>query len=198
MFLTHHQHDAGMLHLRHPNEMGGAYWLFNMSYTQISMFVMLSLGTTAKDSVIQLSDLRIIAISLVGLWLTSIVSLLAFGEKDYKNTFYNKLTCGQFQVKRFHEGNDLTKITILTTVHQAIWKKIEWEMKDWLSGVWNELHQTKPKWFGNDVVRKIPLDFIPHSNHESIREEMGKENITERAKRRRSSATVIIDAVVMT
>jgi len=134
-----------MLHLRHPYEMGGAYWLFNMAYTQISVFVVLSLGTTAKEAVIQLSDLRFIAISLAGLWLITIVSLLTFGEKDYRHTFYSKLTCAEFQTKRFHEGDDRTKMTILTTVHRAIWKKIEREMKGWLADVWDELRHTKPE-----------------------------------------------------
>jgi len=63
--------------------------------------------------------------------------------------------------------------------------------------VWDELHQTKPEWSGADVVRKIPLDLIPHSNHESVREEMGKGEKVERTRRRRSSATVIVDALVI-
>ena len=46
------------------------------------------------------------------------------------------------------------------------------------------------------MLRKIPIDLIPHSYHESVREEMGKE-VFERAKRRRSSATVIVDALVI-
>jgi len=36
---SNHQHDAGMMHLRHPYEMGGTYWFMNMAYTQVSMFV---------------------------------------------------------------------------------------------------------------------------------------------------------------
>ena len=89
-----------MLHLRHPYEMGGAYWLFNMAYTQISVFVVLNLGTTAKEAVIQLSDLRIIAISLAGLWLTAIVSLLAFGEKGYMHTFYQRMRAWEYVGER--------------------------------------------------------------------------------------------------
>jgi len=65
-----------MLHCRHPYEVGGAYWLFDMAYTQVSIFVVLSIGSTAKGAAISDSDLRMIAMILSGGWLTAMITLL--------------------------------------------------------------------------------------------------------------------------
>ena len=89
-----------MLHMRHPYEMGGAYWIFNMAYTQISIFVVLSISPTAEKKeeeeeatgehegegrtvgnwVFQRRDLWVIAIVLTCGWIFSIVSLMMFSE----------------------------------------------------------------------------------------------------------------------
>jgi len=170
---------TGMLHLRHPNEMGGAYWLFNMAYTQISMFLILSMSSAPEGAAISKGDLWIVAIVLASLWVTAIVVLLRFSEKGFEHTFYETVTSKQIQFLRFQVGDNRTKMTILTTVHRAIWKKFAGEMREWLGEVWNELHQTKPIWFGDDVVRKIPMDFIPHISHASVRSEMTKHGLTD-------------------
>ena len=86
---------TGMLHTRHPYELGGAYWLFNMAYTQFSIYVVLHLRgsdatITAGDSrrLIGQADLWTIAIALTCLWVVAILVLLKFSEEGFRHTFY--------------------------------------------------------------------------------------------------------------
>jgi len=58
-----------------------------MAYTQVSFFVVLSLGSTTQGVVIQKGDVFTIAVTLASLWVVSIVSLLVFSEKGYRQTF---------------------------------------------------------------------------------------------------------------
>jgi len=98
-----------MLHMRHPYEMGGAYWLFNMVYTQISIFAVLRLGSTSsaiKGASIQPEHLWAITISLVSLWFLSIVMLLIFSEKGFRHTFYKPTRAWEYNRALFDTGID--------------------------------------------------------------------------------------------
>ena len=100
----------------------------------------------------------------------AIVCLILFSESGLKNTFYSPLTCRGFQTKLFRRGDDRTKLKVIISTHKSILREIESEVKDWLLEVWDELHHTKPSWFTEDAIRRIPLEFIP--NIESVKEGM--------------------------
>ena len=39
-------------------------------------------------------------------------------------------------------------------------------VKEWLGEVWDDLHHTKPAWFTEDAIKRIPLDFyLSHRKH---------------------------------
>ena len=80
--------------------------------------------------------------------------------------------------------------------HKAYYMWYRELVKEWLVDVWDELHQSKPAWFV-DEIKNIPLELIPNISLESVREEMGiKEDETINSRRseqrRRSSAPMII------
>ena len=101
---------TGMLHARHPYEMGGEFWLFNMIYTQASVFVVLWLraGMDIKDDgwAFQQNNLWAIAGILLGLWLLAIVTLLQFSVKGFKHTFYQRLKAYEYSKAKFDTGED--------------------------------------------------------------------------------------------
>jgi len=100
---------TGMLHMRHPLELGGAYWLFNMVYTQLSVLVVLRLGHTVKGAVVSKNALWVVVLCLSSLWFISIIALFLFSERALISTFYSTLTSKQFQFSRSKGGDDRTK-----------------------------------------------------------------------------------------
>ena len=184
---------TGMLHARHPNEMGGFYWLMNQIYSQMSLFVVLSARINVNDSETVFKEDLIwkIAVGLSSTWCIAIFALLYFCNSEYRHTFYSALTSKTFQKKRFEEGDDRTKFRIMTTVHRNIWKSFKEDMEGWLAQAWDSLHQEKPDWFTENAIARIPFDMIPHFGHKSVREEAGEEENTILAsKRRRSSVSL--------
>jgi len=161
-----------------------------MLYTQVSLFVVLNLGTSAKGAVIQQSDLWVIAITLSCLWLLAIVLLLIFSEKGFKRTFYQPLRAWEYNRALFDTGVDEYRMFIFDD-HREYYLWYRDLVEEWLVEVWDELHQQKPAWFTDEVIKRIPLEFIPHIHHESVREEMHGE----RERRRKSSAFVISEAL---
>jgi len=59
----------------------------------------------------------------------------------------------------------------------------------WLNVVWEELHQTKPEWFTEDIVANLPPDLIPHAKHEVFQEEI--DSFKKSSVRRRSSVFIV-------
>ena len=181
-----------MLHFRHPYEMGGAYWLFNMAYTQVSVIVVLSIASATRE-------LWIIMIALAGSWLVAIVSLLVFSESGFKHTFYRPMRGFEYNRALFDTGIDEYRMRIFTD-HRQYYSRYEDLVMEWLVEVWNDLHSKKPTWLTEDAIRKIPLDLIPNINHESVLREMAEEDLLEfaRKERGRGSARATLGRVART
>jgi len=168
---------TGMLHTRHPLEMGGCYWLMNQVYIQISVFIVLTSRMNVDDSNLALKNNTLwrIGFILASMWFIAMITLLYFCNSEYRHTFYSTWTSRDYQKKRFEEGDDKTKFTILTTVHRRVWKSFEVEMEEWMANKWGSLNREKPDWFTESAIARIPSDMIPHLNTPSVREEALKD-----------------------
>ena len=122
---------------------------------------------------------------------------LAIRKDDiFVHTFYGRMTGRAYAKKRFVEGDDLTRMGIVTSVHRALWSEIEEEVGEWLGECWEELHSSKPDWFSEELVRKVPADLIPHMNLASVREEGGEELVEEYERGDRMSIRESLKRVV--
>ena len=143
---------TGMLHTRHPKEIGGCYWLINMLYTQISVIVVLGIrvqsdGVRGEGNwAIQQSDLRILSSLLMGMWILSILLLFAYSEKGYRRTFYQLTRSWEYNRFVFDTREDENRMSIFKD-HKSYYKWYEIEVKDWLEALaarrMNETVRTK-------------------------------------------------------
>ena len=157
-----------MIHARHPYELGGVYWLFNMLYTQASVFVLLGMRSKANLEeaerwVLKGDDVWLIALCLVGLWTLAIFTLLIFSESGFKHTFYQTTTGWQFSKLMFDTGLDEIRMLVFTD-HRSYYDWYGEEVKEWLGEVWDSLHNAKPAWFTETVVASVPFEYIPYAN----------------------------------
>jgi len=157
--------------------MGGFFWLFNMIYTQASIYAVLALKEPVEEGskAMTTEEIAVICAALSTTWLLSTITLLAFSEKGYLHTFYGTWTARDFQAKRFQEGDDRTRMVIITTVHRRIWQHFQPAMKEWLEQEWESLHQNRPDWFTDSMVRHVPSDMVPNAQHDGVKLEMLKE-----------------------
>ena len=165
---------TAMLHARHPLEMGGAYFLFNLVYTQCQLILMIYLQSTdaaaeaAKerggldraDLVLQRDDLIIIASVILSLWVLAIVLLLRFSCKGYTKTLLSFQTGKQFNRARFNTGDDEVMITIFKD-HPSYYEDYQTEIVDWLEDRWQVWHTSQPTWLTKTVLDTVPAHLVP-------------------------------------
>jgi len=180
-----------MLHMRHPYELGGAYWLFNMAYTQVGVFVALSIRSTTKGTAISENELRIIAMVFSGGWLTAMITLLVSREKGFRNTCYQPTRAFEYDKALFDTGIDEYRMSIFDD-HREYYRWYEGEVKEWLAKVWDDLHSKKPAWLTEEAIKNIPLDLIPNIESLKAEMEMETEEESEQQKRRRRKSSVEI------
>jgi len=161
---------TAMVHLRHPKEVGGFYWMLNMVYTQVSVFVALASIGEIDDSerAIKKRELWIIGVVLSLLWLLALFLLLRFSAPAYRHTFYNLLTTKQYNHLFFKDGDNRTRMKLITQSDRGSWRVFEDEVREWLTEVWGDLINEKPTWLTENLIAKIPQDLLPSIQYSEI------------------------------
>jgi len=188
---------TGMLHARHPYEMGGAYWMFNMFYTQVMLFVVVNVRSSTyseegQNPVFSEEKLWILACSLSALWLVAVVVLLLSCEKGFMHTFFQLTRAWEYNKSLFDTGDDEYRMSIFDD-HEAYYMWYKKEVKGWLGEAWHRLNTEKPTWFTEGISARVPTEFIPHTQHQSVREEMSGNEYA--AKRRRKSSVILREMI---
>jgi hypothetical protein len=151
---------TSVVQMRHPNEVGGVYWLFGLLLTMGSLPVSINIATPhVNDKAID------IASSIVKYFI--LITTLCFAvfflniERKYWHTFWSTQTSKAQKLAYFLDGNnDATKSQVFTCSRRQ-WKSIEPDVKKWVEINWAKWEEEKPKWFTDVMKAKVPVDFIP-------------------------------------
>lgn len=149
---------TGIVHFRHPGEMGGAYFSFNV----ISSLCTLLVATKLNDD--RFGDMSyvwgLVAASffcMAFLWTIFLRTI----KREYIRTFFSTDTGARSNIKMFLDSTeDSTKVAIFGC-HQSQWESIREEVKAWVQLNWERWREEKPEWFTEERKRQIPEDFKP-------------------------------------
>jgi hypothetical protein len=156
---------SGSLLFRHPFEMGGIYFSFNLIMTQVSLPVCVYLYNKDSTGENKLNEqfTWIFVLTLMLLWF-ALLSFLVFYiiVPEYKQTFWSCETGWENSQSYFldNEGNDARRVHIFTT-NPIHWRSIKEDVKVWTLTNWSKWEEEKPDWFNLVVKAQIPDDFIP-------------------------------------
>ena len=142
---------------RHPNEVGGIYWIFGFVLSLASLPVAIMLGE---------------AIAIVG-WNICITLMLipvsAFAvffvtiKKEYRKSFYSSERGKDLAVRRFLNSNDdATKADAIFPNSKRFWKKIKGEVEAWVRQNWERWIEEEPEWLDDNLKSLIPVSMIPN------------------------------------
>jgi len=190
---------TGILHARHPYEMGGAYWLFNMFYTQGMTFCVLwvrmkSQIDTEELLVLDGDRLWALAAFLSTLWSIALLLLLLSVEKGFKHTFCQLMTAPEYNKAMFDTGDDEYRMYIFTD-HEAYYMWYKDEIKEWLENSWERFNFERPPWFTEEASEMIPFNLIPYSHLSD--KDLDKEECRMRRERKQNlSARITLGRVV--
>ena len=118
-----------------------------------------------------------------------LVPAVRCSEKGFKHTFYQTTRAREYNKALFDTGDDEYRMSVFTD-HPSYYQHYEKELKEWLAEVWDDLHSSKPSWFTEEAISKIPIRLIPNIDAESVREEMGDEGKNKRATKESLSKTI--------
>ncbi len=157
---------TALLHLRHPLELGGLWWMVSMLLKQLECFLAGWLYCRYHEGPgkFQSGTVYTVIGSLAGLWVVAFAAFLLSIERTHVHTFFSRETGAQFVQREFaeNEGNDALRAHILGQNHR-LWRPIREQVAEWIETNWQAWRQTPPEWFTADWIDKIPDDMLPKS-----------------------------------
>jgi hypothetical protein len=172
---------TSIVHFRHPNEVGGAYWLFGILLTMGSLPMSIYLASPYVDeSAINIASLimnYIIPITTVclGVFFLNI-------ERKYWHTFWSTQRSKDMSMAYFLEGESDKKKFVVFTNSRHHWASIEEEMKKWVKLNWAKWEEEKPEWFTDVMKAKVPVDFIPSDGDARRKESVRRASVDAEAE----------------
>jgi hypothetical protein len=174
---------TSIVQFRHPNEVGGAYWLFGLLLTMgslpVSIYIYL-FSPYVDDNPIDIASF--IAKYIIP---TTTICLAVFFfniESKYLHTFWSTQRSKDMSLAYFLEGeSDKTKFLIFTRSRHH-WVSIEGEVKKWVELNWARWEEEQPEWFTDVWKAKVPADFIPAVGDARRRESVRRASVDAEAE----------------
>jgi hypothetical protein len=168
---------TSIVQFRHPNELGGTYWMFGLILTMGSLPVAILVAERGDvgDTVLKL------AWRIVGIFIPCTVLLFAVFffniEKKYWGTFYSLQRGKDLAIKNFREGSDAVKAKCTFKYSKHHWKSIEEEVRTWVQANWYRWEEEKPEWFDNTMRARVPVEYIPRAGDARRRESVRRASV---------------------
>jgi hypothetical protein len=168
---------------RHPNEVGGAYWLFGLLLTMVSLPVSIYIylfSPYVDDNPIDIASFIVKYIIPIT---TICLGVFFFNiERKYLHTFWSTQKSKDYNMAYFLEGqSDKMKFEVFTNSRHQ-WVSIEEEVKKWVALNWAKWEEEQPEWFTDVMKAKVPVDFIPGAGDARRRESVRRESVDAEAE----------------
>jgi hypothetical protein len=161
---------------RHPNEVGGAYWLFGLALTMVSLPMSMHVASPYVDEgVINFAS------SIVKNFIP--ITALCFAvfffniKRKFWHTFWSTQKSNEYSMAYFLQGNsDAIKMNVLTKSRHH-WVSIEGEVRNWIKLNWAKWEEEQPEWFTDQLKTRVPVEFIPADGDARRRESVRRASV---------------------
>ncbi|GMI34278.1 hypothetical protein TeGR_g4020 [Tetraparma gracilis] len=156
---------AGIIQLRAPGEMGGAWWTFTMVIALSTSFVATHIYYTSLEDPTDAALPPVYSWTIVGAlssaYLAVFVVFLCLINPGYTHTFFSTTTGASWATQRFTEANnDETRAKIMSR-NKKIWPSIRDDVKAWTLENWEHWEDEEPEWFNSAWKASVDDDMIP-------------------------------------
>ena len=160
---------SGCLLLRLPDELGGAYFLFTMVTTQVSIPVSVYVYNKYFEADEVKGEEKMDATLL---WIFAIVSIIMTAvsflifmvflcDPKFRWTFCSTRTGWRESCGPFLDFEDDEHRILIFGKNRMQWNYIAADVKAWSMANWEEWERDKPEWFTPYVKSTVPDEFIP-------------------------------------
>jgi hypothetical protein len=161
---------------RHPNEVGGAYWLFGLLLTMGSLPVSMYIASPYVDE--KAINIASSIVNYIILITTLCFAVFFFNiERKYWHTFWSSQRSKDMTMAYFREGeSDKLKFEVFK-ISRHHWVSIEGETKKWVELNWAKWEREKPEWLTDVKKAWVPVDFIPADGDARRRESVRRASV---------------------
>jgi hypothetical protein len=129
---------TSLVHLRHPQEVGGIYWAFSFLLTMGSLPVAIILTEHVDEAELGRKLAWVVVKSIIPATLIMFGIFLLAIDRTYAHTFCSSVTAKQNFVWRFRNSDEDDVKADVFTKTQRYWDPIEEEVKLWVQTKWFE------------------------------------------------------------
>jgi hypothetical protein len=155
---------CGLPHMRHPMEVGGAYWLFSILANQAICFMSVWAYTEHYDGPGKLDRAVLFPAFglLAGVYAAALAGVFLSIERTYLWTFVSLETGRGIAVRFFNEtqGNDELRTQIFL-YNERLWGSIREKVAAWCQANYDRWKAESPAWLTPGLLAKIPDDCLP-------------------------------------
>jgi len=177
-----------LMQLRHPQEVGGAYWAFSALLTiaslPVAIMIYMNNGGDAKTLSFAWTVFWILLPTVSFCTLIFVLTV----EKTHVNTFFSTETGKVSNQSRFKNAKDDATKALVFRWTKHYWVGIEDDMRLWVQQNWSRWKEEKPKWLDEITRSRIPVEWIPNTKDRQ------RESVRRMSIRRRS----IVEAIAGT
>lgn len=172
---------TSIVQFRHPNEVGGAYWLFGYVLTLGSLPVaIIAVQAHVGEEVIHIAQL--VAAYFTPFSLLCFIVFFLNIEKKYWGSFWSTQRSKDMSLARFSEGKtDYEKFCVFW-MSRHHWISIEDNLKKWVGENWAKWEQEEPDWFNDANKAYVPVEFIPTTGEARRRESVRRASVDAEAE----------------
>jgi hypothetical protein len=168
-------------HLRHPNEVGGAYWLFGFLLTMASLPGSISIAAPYVDE--KAIDIASSIMKYFILIATLCFAVFFFNiESKYLHTFWDTKRSKDMSMAYFLEGESDEIKFVVFTASRHHWVSIERELRKWIRLNWAKWEEEQPEWFTDVIRATVPVEFIPTDEDARRRESVRRASVDAEAE----------------
>jgi hypothetical protein len=172
---------TSIVHFRHPNEVGGAYWLFGLVLTMVSLPVSIYIASPYVD------ESAIDVASFIAKYII-LITTLCFAvfflniERKYWHTFWSIQRSKDMSMAFFLEGeSDEMKFLVFESSRHH-WVSIEGKIRKWIELNWAKWEEEKPDWFTDVMKALVPVESIPADGDARRRESVRRASVDAEAE----------------
>jgi hypothetical protein len=167
---------TSVVHFRHPNEVGGYYWLFGFGLTMGSLPVAINLAESDLSERATALTWTIVKY-LIPISVVCFTVFIKTIERKYWPTFWSTQRSKDLTMSYFLESrNDEMKFAVMKRSRHH-WVSIEEKVRKWVEENWARWEEEKPEWFTDQKKATVPVEFIPTTGDARRRESVRRASV---------------------
>ena len=152
---------TGIVHFRHPYELGGLFWTANVVLALLASFASVWLYFENDGEAITERAAWTLVGYMSGAWIITFGLFLLLMKEGYRRTFFSTMSGKNNSMNYFLMGADDEAKSAVLDCNKHHYRQIRGEVKAWVREGWWRWEADRPGWFTESWIAKVPPDMVP-------------------------------------